>query len=211
MNPDKKGFEISDDGVLETADLICVSEDGLIAGYQSLVNITNLIVMVDASDLRKSFKHCCIVNPKLYVTEFSQGKIEVYNDTFDLMDSFTDVQLQSQGFKPDLVVTDNTFLYVSFVKESSGCIVQFGLDGNWIKKLIVDVSNIDFLLLDSESILLIQDHKIQRFHKETGAKDVTFRNEKNGYLEVESCKGLCFGQNKLILAQDSSLSLLDPL
>jgi len=211
-NLDKKGFEISDEEVFEPADLICVSEDGVIAGFNASVSPSTFVPMVDASDQKKSFKRCCIVNQKLYVTEYTHGKIEIYNDTFELIDSFTDAELHSQGLSPYCIVTDHSFLYVSFLNDiasgTNGSIVKFDLDGKMIQRLIsVPCCN---LLVDSDSIVIVNDSKVQRLSKDTGAKEVTFRNEANDYLVVEGCKGLCFGANKLVLAQDSSLSLLDP-
>lgn len=63
-----------------------VTEDGTISGWNPGVNLNLAVVKVDHSALGAVYKGCAIATagggPRLYVTNFASGEVEVYNGSF---------------------------------------------------------------------------------------------------------------------------------
>lgn len=101
-----------------------VTEDGAVAGWNPGVNATNAIVKVPASP-RRVFKGATIGEANgarfLYVANFRQGRIDVFNTTFSRItfseeDAFQDEELP-RGFAPFNVQNIGGNLYVAFAKQ----------------------------------------------------------------------------------------------
>jgi uncharacterized protein (TIGR03118 family) len=62
------------------------TEDGTIAGWNPNVNTTNAVIKVDDSGEGAIYKGCAIAmtnsGPRLYVTNFATGQVDVYNKRF---------------------------------------------------------------------------------------------------------------------------------
>ncbi len=102
----------------EPAAFIFVTEDGTISGWNPAVNVGEAVLMVNHPK-RAIFKGCAIATtghgPRLYVTNFQSGEIEVYNGQFhrvqqeerfhvtDLPPNFVPFGIQNVG--GNLVVT----------------------------------------------------------------------------------------------------------
>ncbi len=78
---------------------IFVTENGTIAAWNPTVNLNKAVKKVDHSASGAIFKGCAIAitaaGPRLYVNNFSRGRVEVYDSTFTLVPStgFVDAQL----------------------------------------------------------------------------------------------------------------------
>jgi len=63
-----------------------VTEDGTISGWNPAVNVTSAVLKVDHSKQGAIFKGCAVAmtrrGPRLYVTNFASGRVEVYNSQF---------------------------------------------------------------------------------------------------------------------------------
>ena len=77
------GFELAP-GV--PAVFLFVTEDGTISGWNPAVNLTSAVLKVDHSKEGAIFKGCAVAmtrgGPRLYVTNFASGRVEVYNTRF---------------------------------------------------------------------------------------------------------------------------------
>ncbi len=78
-----QGFQV---GPMQPALFIFVTEDGTISGWNPAANRTNAILKVDHSSQGAVYKGCALdmigQNTYLYVTNFSKGRVEVYNSQF---------------------------------------------------------------------------------------------------------------------------------
>lgn len=63
-----------------------VTEDGTISGWNPAVNVGSAVLKVDHSKQGAIFKGCAVAmtrnGPRLYVTNFASGRVEVYNSHF---------------------------------------------------------------------------------------------------------------------------------
>jgi uncharacterized protein (TIGR03118 family) len=98
--PANNPFLFSDGVSTGAAYVIIVTEDGTIAAYNPEVDPVNAITVLDASTDGKVFKGCTIMGSELFVANFFNGVIEVYDSQFSLVRSFTDNGLLSNGFSP---------------------------------------------------------------------------------------------------------------
>ena len=94
------GFNFTDGLSTGPAQVVTVTDDGTIAAFNPAVDPLNAITVLDASALSKTFKGCTFIGSELFVAEFQQGAIEVYDAEFTLIRSFTDAGLVGAGFAP---------------------------------------------------------------------------------------------------------------
>lgn len=181
-------FPIVVNGVSAEAEVIVGTEDGTIAGYNATLNPTEAIRVVDNSTIGAIYKGCLRVQDTLYVCNFFEGKIDVYNSNWQLVSSFTDPQLQTGEFTyaPYNITWDaeSKRLYVSFAMQSAnkevaepgqgnGYIVIFDSKGAVQKRLISrGMLNLPAGLAIRGELLYVAnngDGSIIVFHKCTGA------------------------------------------
>jgi uncharacterized protein (TIGR03118 family) len=132
------------------AQLITVTENGTIAAFNALVDASNFINVVSSPG--KVFKGVALhrgntqIPAILYVTNFSDGVVEMYNSTFALTGTFTDLDLLANGYAPFNVEILNNLVYVTFAKQDesktddvagigNGYIDVFTLSGTFVFRL----------------------------------------------------------------------------
>jgi uncharacterized protein (TIGR03118 family) len=160
VNPTGIVFNASSDFVVSQGDasapslFIFASENGTIAGWAPTVDGTHAIRKVDNSspeETRAIYKGLALAangtGNFLYATDFHNGKIDVFDDTFKpatLPGSFSD-PLQPAGFGPFGIRNINGDLYVTYAKQDEqreddvagnglGVVDIFDANGNFIRR-----------------------------------------------------------------------------
>ena len=144
-------FRIGEGNMTRSSQLIFVTEEGKIMGWNFEVNPTEAVVAVDRSGQEAIYKGVAQARsrrgPRLYATDFHGGQVEVYDERFHWVDSFTDPNVDA-GFAPFNVVNVAGLLYVTFAKQEqpeaeddepgpgNGFVDVFTPDGHLLRRLI---------------------------------------------------------------------------
>lgn len=107
------------------ASFIFCTEDGTVSGWNSSVNATAAIVTVDNTKANSVFKGCVIggttAAPVLYVTDFHNGVVDMFDANFKPIASttaFVDPSIPA-GFAPFGIATFGGKIYVTYAKQDS--------------------------------------------------------------------------------------------
>src|ERR1700756_266676 len=130
LDPNSTDFVISKNGKSGPAFFLFATEDGTIAGWNPNVDKTNAVIAVDrstatdsAGDVGANYKGLALVSTPqgkfIYATSFRFGKVEVFDNHFDLVNSFTDPTIPA-GFAPFGIHNIGGNLYVTFAKQGPG-------------------------------------------------------------------------------------------
>ena len=144
-------FRISDHGITRPSQLLFVSEEGKIMGWNFDVNATEAAVAVDNSGKEAVYKGLAQAwsrrGPRLYATDFHDGSVEVYDQRFQWVGSFTDPGVDA-GFAPFNVANIAGLLYVTFAKQElpaaeddepgpgNGFVDVFTPEGHLLRRLV---------------------------------------------------------------------------
>jgi len=128
---------------------IFVTEDGTIAAWNPALGTTASIV-VDHSAQGAVYKGAALAtdasgNNFLFVTNFHDNKVEVYDKNFQLVNSFTDPRLP-KGFAPFGIANVNGSLIVTFAKQNAamhddvagrglGFVDEFDTSGHLVRRI----------------------------------------------------------------------------
>jgi uncharacterized protein (TIGR03118 family) len=130
FDPSSPDFVISQDGKSGPAFFLFATEDGTIAGWNPNVNRTHAVIAVDrstatdsAGDVGANYKGLALAttpNGKfIYATSFRFGTVDVFDNHFSLVNSFTDPTIPA-GFAPFGIHNIGGKLYVTFAKQGPG-------------------------------------------------------------------------------------------
>jgi uncharacterized protein (TIGR03118 family) len=146
------GFVVSEGGVSGPAVFIFVSEDGSISGWAPTVAADHAIIAVDDGDEGAVYKGAALGESssglRLFVTNFSEGKVSIYDDTFAEIeddDAFVDPDIP-KDYSPFGIENINGLIYVTYAKRDRdgeddvpgpghGFVSVFDPDGNFINRL----------------------------------------------------------------------------
>jgi len=114
-------FVISNGTLAGPSKYLFASEDGIVAGWNPAIDATNALITIDESALDAVFKGITIgLTPtgfrRLYVTDFHNGRVRIYDDDFALVTSFGGNNLPA-GFAPFNCAVLADELYVTFAKQ----------------------------------------------------------------------------------------------
>ena len=147
------GFVVTEDGRSGSSFFIFVSEDGVISGWNPQVALDHAVVAVDHGKRDAIYKGAALGmtngGPRLYVTNFHAGTVEVYDQNFSQIKGatkFVDPTIPS-GFAPFGIGNINGSIYVTYAKQDAdaeddvpgpghGFVNVFDAHGNFIKRLI---------------------------------------------------------------------------
>jgi uncharacterized protein (TIGR03118 family) len=132
------------------AELIFVTEDGTISGWSPFVDRDEAILEVDNSASGAIYKGVALARHGhetfLYATNFVQNKVEIYDEHFGFVRSFTDTSLPT-GFAPFGIRNIAGYLFVTFALQKAppdqgddqagpgnGFIDIFDADGHMLKR-----------------------------------------------------------------------------
>jgi uncharacterized protein (TIGR03118 family) len=164
--------------------LIVVTNGGTIEGYNANVNVAATVAIVTAPVVVAGvYTGVAIHKNKLFAVNFAAGVVEVYDNTFTLLYTFTDADLVAAGYAPYNIALYGKHAYVTFAKPDltsfadgigSGFVDTFKQDGTHMKRLINnDPLNAPYGLLFSKcgKFLYVAnngDGKINVFAREDG-------------------------------------------
>jgi len=118
------GFMVTAGGQSGSSVFIFASEDGTISGWSPSVDFTHAILAVDnsAGGNGAVYKGLAIGVQKdkefLYAANFRAGLVEIYDDKFTQVNTFTDPNLPA-GFAPFGIHNINGKLWVTFAKQNA--------------------------------------------------------------------------------------------
>jgi uncharacterized protein (TIGR03118 family) len=136
------GFVLSDGA---KANFLFGTEDGTISGWNGGLG-TNAALEVNNAGSGAVYKGLTLAGGNLYATNFNSGKVEVYDQSFRLVNSFTDPTVP-KGYAPFNVQVLNGKLYVTFALQNAakhddvaglghGYVDVFDLSGNLLQRLV---------------------------------------------------------------------------
>lgn len=147
------GFVVSNGTTSGPSVFIFVGEDGSISGWSPTVDLTNAILAVDDGEEGAVYKGATLGESssglRLFVTNFSAGEVEIYDDTFAEIeddDAFVDPDIPDR-FSPFGIENINGLIYVTYAKRDlegeddvpgpgHGYVSVFDTDGNFVQRLI---------------------------------------------------------------------------
>ena len=145
------GFDVSANGVTAPSVFLFATEDGTISGWNPKVDSGSSVIAVDNSVVGGGsvFKGLAIGSTDkaafLYAADFRQGTVDVFDDTFKQVNSFTDPNLP-KGYAPFNVQVLDGNLYVTFAEQDAakhddvagpghGFVDKFDLNGNMLDRV----------------------------------------------------------------------------
>jgi uncharacterized protein (TIGR03118 family) len=143
------GFDVSSGGKTDSAKFIFASEDGTISGWSPNVDPANSVIAVDHSSQGAVYKGLAIgTNHEgtfLFAANFNSGKVDVFDQNFKQVDSFTDKHLP-KGYAPFNVQVLDDHLFVTFALQDAakhddvagagnGFVDEFDLNGHLLQRV----------------------------------------------------------------------------
>jgi uncharacterized protein (TIGR03118 family) len=193
-----------------TSAFIFATLDGTISGW-SHFNPDSALIAVNNSAQGSIYTGLAITSHSsgnmIYAADFWNNKVDVYNGTFELVNSFTDPSLPA-GYAPFGIQDINGQVYVAFAQtngKSGGYIDIFQEDGTFVQTLIkgkpldqpwgIALAPSDFGTLSNT--LLISNNTntgtINGFNPTTGAFVGTVVNSENKPIKISQLWGIEFG------------------
>lgn len=137
------GFQVSENGNSGPSFFIFSTNDGLIAGWNPTVDLHQAIVAVDNSKGGSFYTGLAITNNAngpnfIYAADGANNRVDIYNDSFILVGSFTDPKLPAT-FAPYGIRDINHQLYVTFASTGTapgGILDVFSETGGLLKRLV---------------------------------------------------------------------------
>jgi len=144
-------FEISSNGVTAPSVFIFATEDGTISGWNPTVNAGSTVLMVDNFDEGNGavYKGLAIGHNDdgtfLFAANFRNGTVDVFNDDFKQVKSFTDPNVPA-GYAPFNVQVLDDHLFVTFALQNDakhddvagaghGFVDEFDLEGHLLHRV----------------------------------------------------------------------------
>jgi len=128
-------------------EIITVTRNGTIEGLNiddNNIPAQNTEVIIDNDNA--VYTGVDLNRKKLYVANFKSGQVEMYDNDFKFLGSFTDDALVNSGYYPYNVALNDNFVYVTFArKDLQNCAIpgygfgyvdKFGLDGQLLFRFI---------------------------------------------------------------------------
>jgi uncharacterized protein (TIGR03118 family) len=146
------GFVVSENGLSGPSVFIFVGEDGSISGWSPTVATDHAIIAVDDGEEGSVYKGAALGESssglRLFVTNFSEGKVSIYTDTFAEIEddeAFVDPDVPTD-YSPFGIENINGLIYVTYAKRDRdgeddvpgpghGFLAVFDADGNLISHL----------------------------------------------------------------------------
>jgi uncharacterized protein (TIGR03118 family) len=118
-------FTLTSGGTAKPALFLFCTEDGTISGWNSSVNATDAMIAVDQSASGSVFKGCVIggtaAAPILYVTDFHNGAIDMFDGNFKPIGAagaFADASIPA-GYAPFGISIFGSRIYVTYAKQDA--------------------------------------------------------------------------------------------
>lgn len=147
------GFQITCpvNNVTRPSFLLIATENGTVAGWNPDVNATHTVVVINTSRLNSVYRGLTIANGNLYVADFYNRKIDVFDSNYTKLTGFPFVDGDFKNplpadYGPNNIVLIGCYLYVLYSKKDpsvpvnalsgpgNGYINIFRLDGTFVKR-----------------------------------------------------------------------------
>src|SRR3954454_3491466 len=94
FNGNAAAFNVSQNGKTGSARFLFSTEGGTIMGWSQAVNATTALVGADRSSVGAIYKGLAIAGDKLYAADFHNGRVDVFDQSFNLVPGgFTDPKI----------------------------------------------------------------------------------------------------------------------
>jgi uncharacterized protein (TIGR03118 family) len=130
VNCDCEAFQFSTNSGQGSAQVITVTEQGTINVYNPSVDPNTTFIVYNGFTDGKVFKGVDLAKTRLYVAEFHFGNVEVYDDDFKNVLTFTDPDLVAIGYAPFNVKVIDGLIYVAFAKQDDAAHDDVSGQGN---------------------------------------------------------------------------------
>jgi uncharacterized protein (TIGR03118 family) len=157
FNTDPRGFDISSGGKTASSIFMFGTEDGTISGWNPKVDPTHSVLAVDNSNnpdegadgMGAVYKGLAIADDYghtlLYAANFRHGTVDVFDNNFNQVNSFTDPSVPD-GYAPFNVQVLDGDLFVTFAQQDDmkhddvagahhGFVDEFDLNGNLLNRV----------------------------------------------------------------------------
>jgi uncharacterized protein (TIGR03118 family) len=119
FNGNAADFVVSQNGKTGAARFLFATEGGTILGWSPAVNPTAAVLGADRSGSGAIFKVLAIANDKLYATDFHNGRVDVFDKSFNLVPGgFTDPTI-AKGFAPFGIQALGGNIFVTYAKQDA--------------------------------------------------------------------------------------------
>jgi uncharacterized protein (TIGR03118 family) len=147
FNGNAADFVVSQNGKSGAARFLFSTEGGTILGWSPTVNGTTALVGADRSSVGAVYKGLAIANDKLYATDFHNGRVDVFDQSFNLVPGgFTDPKIP-KGFAPFGIQALGGNIFVTYAQQDAtkkddvaapgqGYVDEFAPDGTLIAQVV---------------------------------------------------------------------------
>jgi uncharacterized protein (TIGR03118 family) len=121
FNPSATDFVVSQNGTSGAARFLFSTESGTILGWTPSVNGTVAVAGADRSSTGAVYKGLAIANDRLYATDFHNGRVDVFDASFNLVNTpggFTDPKV-AKGFAPFGIQALGGDIFVTYAKQDA--------------------------------------------------------------------------------------------
>jgi uncharacterized protein (TIGR03118 family) len=140
-------FAITQNGKSGGARFLFATEAGTIAGWSPAVNANTAIAAADRSAAGAIYKGLAIANDKLYATDFHNGRVDVFDKSFDLVSGgFSDPRIP-KGYAPFGIQSLGGNIFVTYARQDGakkddvpvpgkGFVDEFTADGALVAQVV---------------------------------------------------------------------------
>ena len=112
-------FVVSQNGKSGAARFLFATESGTIMGWSPVVNATAAVVGVDRSSSGAIYKGLTAANDKLYATDFHNGRVDVFDKSFNLVPGgFNDPTIKT-GYAPFGIQALGGNIFVTYAQQDA--------------------------------------------------------------------------------------------
>jgi uncharacterized protein (TIGR03118 family) len=222
LNNARHSFIVTQGHRRDESVLLFATEDGTLAGWSPKVDAGSAVIVVDHSGDGAIYKSAALGDthrgPMLYVANFGQGVVQMYDGSWHLVKSFTDPGLTSAHYSPFGLRVIGERLFVTFAFKTLptdgdetagpglGYVDEFDLGGNFIRRFASQGTlNAPWGLALAPrgfgkfgGAMLVGnfgDGAINAFSPRTGAFLGQLSDTNGVVIQIEGLWGLAFGSN----------------
>jgi uncharacterized protein (TIGR03118 family) len=120
FNGSTTDFAVSQNGLRGASRFLFSTEGGTILGWTPSVNGTAAVVGADRSSVAAVYKGLAIANDRLYATDFHNGRVDVFDASFNLINTggFKDAKV-AKGFAPFGIQALGGDIFVTYAKQDA--------------------------------------------------------------------------------------------
>ena len=119
FNGSASDFVVSQNGKSGVARFLFATEGGTIMGWSPGVNVTAAVTGVDRSGSGAIYKGLATANDKLYATDFHNGRVDVFDKSFNLVPGgFSDPKI-AKGYAPFGIQALGGNIFVTYARQDA--------------------------------------------------------------------------------------------